>query len=90
MIDGYSNRYLAVKHYTARGGNMEKQTGQARAVSIPDFAIALGIKEPTVRAWLMKRKISKIKLGRRTLIPISEIERLLSENLTPALPDRAR
>lgn len=38
----------------------------------------------------MQRKIARVKLGRRVLIPRTELERLLNENLIPALPDGER
>lgn len=69
---------------------MKKDSEQARVLSIADFATALGVKAPTIRCWLMQRKIARVKLGRRVLIPRTELERLLNENLIPALPDGER
>ena len=48
----------------------------------------LGLRETTIRAWLGCRRIAKVKLGRRTLVPAREVERLISQNLTPALLKR--
>jgi excisionase family DNA binding protein len=62
----------------------------ARLLSIAEVAMRLGLRETTIRAWLGRRRIGKVKLGRRTLIPAQEIERLISENFTPALVERAR
>ena len=58
-------------------------------LSIPEVAARLGLKPVTVRLWANSRKLARVKLGRRVLIPEGEIERLIAQNLTPALPDRA-
>lgn len=59
-------------------------------LSITAVAQRLGLKEVTIRAWLARRRLAKVKLGRRTLIPAGEVDRLIAENLTPALPERTR
>jgi excisionase family DNA binding protein len=43
-------------------------------LTVPEVAIALGIKEATVRAWVSKRKITFVKLGRLVRIPAKEIK----------------
>jgi excisionase family DNA binding protein len=53
-------------------------------ISVTEAATALGIKPVTIRQWANQRKIGRVKLGRRVLIPIVEIERLIEQNLTPA------
>jgi len=57
-------------------------------LSIPEAAARLGLKPVTIRQWASGRKLARVKLGRRVLIPESEIERLIAQNLTPALPER--
>ena len=57
-------------------------------VSITEAAARLGLKPITVRLWAAQRKIGVCKLGRRLLIPESEIARLIERNIIPALPER--
>jgi excisionase family DNA binding protein len=54
-------------------------------LSISATARTLGLKDPTIRQWLSQRKIAQVKLGGRTLIPVTEITRLIAENLRPCL-----
>jgi excisionase family DNA binding protein len=49
-------------------------------LSIPRFAeYAGGLSKWTVRAWLSQGKIRRTKVGRRTMIRMSELERLIKE-----------
>jgi excisionase family DNA binding protein len=61
---------------------------EARLVSIGETARRLGLKPVTVRLWAAQRKLARVKLGTRVLIPESEIERLIEANLTPARTER--
>jgi excisionase family DNA binding protein len=69
---------------------MQTHTEQHQLLSVPAFAARLGVQPSTIRAWLMARRISKVKLGRRVLIPNSEVSRLIERGLIPALPERSR
>lgn len=55
-------------------------------LSIEQFAARLGLRPVTVRQWAARRRVTRIKLGRRTLIPESEAERLIEVGTIPALP----
>lgn len=59
-------------------------------VSVAEAASRLGLAPITIRQWSARRKVARVKLGRRTLIPVSEIDRLITEGLIPAVPERAR
>lgn len=48
------------------------------AYSIVEFAAALGISRPTVYSMIHEGQIRTVLIGRRRLIPASEIERVLS------------
>ncbi len=52
--------------------------------TVEQAAGQLGLKPSTIRAWVMKRKISYVKIGRAVRIPKEEIERLIRENTIPA------
>ena len=57
-------------------------------ISIQVAAAQLGLRPVTIRLWAAARKIASVLLGRRRLIPSSEVTRLIEENLIPALPER--
>ena len=56
-----------------------------RLQSIKDFAASLGISVWTVRGWAYRGRIASVKLGARMMIPTTELDRLLEENLRPAI-----
>ena len=52
---------------------------------VRQFAEAANIREATVRAWVLQRKISVVRLGGRAVrIPRNELERLIREGTIPA------
>jgi excisionase family DNA binding protein len=54
-------------------------------LSVPEAAQALGLRESTIRAWLLRRKISFVKLSSRCVrISRAEVDRLIRENTVPA------
>ncbi len=55
-------------------------------LSIADASKRLGLKAVTLRLWAGARRIGSVKLGRRVLIPSSEIERLIQESYRPPRP----
>ncbi|SEF78754.1 Helix-turn-helix domain-containing protein [Bryocella elongata] len=53
-------------------------------VSFKEAKDITGISDWTWREWADLGKCASVKLGHRVLIPVSEIQRLLSEGLRPA------
>jgi excisionase family DNA binding protein len=53
-------------------------------LTVEQVAHELGLKESTIRAWLLKRKLAFVKLGRSVRIPRAEVDRLIRENTIPA------
>jgi len=53
-----------------------KKNDESQLVSVEDAAARLGLKPATMRLWSAQRKVASVKLGRRRLIPESEIVRL--------------
>jgi excisionase family DNA binding protein len=54
-------------------------------LSVREAAEILGLRESTVRAWLLRRKIACVKLSARCVrIPREEVDRLIRDNLIPA------
>ena len=47
--------------------------------SVREAAKQLGISKYTVEAWLSKKKLQRTKVGRRTMIRESELEKVLED-----------
>jgi excisionase family DNA binding protein len=56
-----------------------------RLLGMDEAGERLGLKPGTIRAWANARRIASVKLGRRRLIPSVEVDRLIADNLVPAL-----
>ena len=52
-------------------------------LTVEDVARELGLKESTIRAWLLRRKLSYVKLGRCVRVTRTEIDRLIREGTVP-------
>ena len=52
--------------------------------TVQKAAERLGLKPSTLRAWILHRKISYVKIGRAVRIREQEIERIIRENTIPA------
>lgn len=60
----------------------------AKMLTVNECADRLGMKPPTIRLWISKRKIGHVKLGRSVRVPEQECDRLIQENTVPARRDR--
>jgi excisionase family DNA binding protein len=61
---------------------MEQRTQLLRTSEAAEF---LNVKESTIRAWLLKRKLPRVVIGGRAVrIPRAALERLIVENTIPA------
>lgn len=65
-----------------------EQGVKAGYVSVIEAETHTGVSRWTWRRWALDGKIASVKLGRRLVIPISEIERLVAENTRPALEQK--
>lgn len=60
-----------------------------RLLTIEEAAIRLGLRPVTLRMWASARKIARVRIGKRAIrIPESEITKIISRGLIPALPER--
>ena len=48
----------------------------------------LNVSTHTIRAWVARRKIGSVRLGRAVRIPSSEIARLIEQGTTPPIRER--
>jgi excisionase family DNA binding protein len=60
---------------------MEQRTTNAQQLlTAAQVAERLAIKESTIRAWLLARRLARVRVGRRAVrIPESEVERIIAE-----------
>jgi excisionase family DNA binding protein len=58
-----------------------------KLITIREAANRLGLKESTIRKYILKRQIAYVKPSVRAVrIPIEELERILAAGLRPAIP----
>ena len=58
-----------------------------KLITIREAAERLGLKESTIRKYILKRQIAYVKPSVRAVrIPIEELERILSAGLRPTIP----
>ena len=56
-------------------------------ITIREAANRLGLKESTIRKYILKRQIAYVKPSARAVrIPIEELERILAAGLRPVIP----
>lgn len=58
--------------------------------TVEQAAVDLCVSVHTIRAWIARRKIGCVRLGRAVRIPESEITRLIEQGTVPALDERRR
>jgi len=57
---------------------------EANLMTVAETAALSRLKESTIRKWILKRKITHVKLGRRVLVRRQDIESLIAESVVPA------
>ena len=58
-----------------------------KLITIREASERLGLKESTIRKYILKRQIAYVKPSVRAVrIPIEELERILAAGLRPAIP----
>jgi excisionase family DNA binding protein len=64
-------------------------TAEQKLLTAAQVAERLSIKESTIRAWLLGRRLARVRVGRRAVrIPASEVERIIAEGTIPARQPR--
>ena len=59
-----------------------------KLLSVKEASEVLAVKPATIRAWLLRRKLPKVKCGRAVRIPAEAVDRFIAENTVPARGDR--
>lgn len=64
---------------------MAERTVEAKLYGVQEAQELTGISRWTWRRWAYDGRVASVKLGKRLLIPASEIQRLVAQNTRPAL-----
>lgn len=59
-------------------------TAMGRLLTIRESAERLGLREGTVRFWVSRRRLPKVKLGRAVRIPEEALDALIRSGYVPA------
>jgi excisionase family DNA binding protein len=59
-----------------------------KLLAVAQVAEALGLKQCTIRAWILRRRIGVVRLGRAVRVPAEEVQRLIAEGTIPAKEPR--
>ena len=69
--------------------DVENKITQLHLLRVDQAADLLAVKPSTLRAWLLRRRIAKERIGRRAVrIPSAEVERIIAEGMIPAREPR--
>jgi excisionase family DNA binding protein len=53
-------------------------------LTVEQAAAALALKPSTIRAWLLRRKLPFVRVGRAVRIPAEAVEKFIEQNTVPA------
>ena len=67
---------------------MAGQKIEAQFLGVAEAEARTGVSKWTWRRWAYDGRIASVKLGKRLLIPTSEIQRLIDRGTMPALEGR--
>jgi predicted site-specific integrase-resolvase len=60
---------------------------RAELLPVKSFAARLGVSVWTARGWCYRGTVASVKIGTKLLVPVGEVERIITENLRPRLQD---
>jgi excisionase family DNA binding protein len=55
-----------------------------RMLTVPEAAARLGLSVATIRAWISRRRLAHVHLGRAVRVPESQIAKIISDGFVPA------
>lgn len=58
--------------------------GEEQLLDVEEAAKFLHVKAYTMRSWILQKKITYVKLGRRVFLRQGDLEGLISRSLVPA------
>lgn len=63
---------------------------EAGLLTIAEAAVLLRLQPSTIRAWVLRRKIPYVKVGRLVRLRRADVEGLIAASLVPARPAEVR
>lgn len=58
---------------------------EVKLLSVAELEISTGVSKWTWRRWAYDGKIASVKLGKRLLVPASEVDRMIAAGTRPAV-----
>ena len=59
-------------------------------LSVPEVAQRLAIKQSTVRAWILRRRLEYVRVGKRSVrVPLREVLRVIAEGTVSSRVQRS-
>ena len=68
---------------------LDSAPGSNALLTLPEAASLLRLKTSTLRAWVLRRRIPYVKVGRLVRLRRSDVESLISRSLVPARLEHA-
>ena len=62
--------------------------GDSELLTLPEASVLLRLRVSTLRAWVLRRRIPYVKVGRLVRLRRSDVESLISNSLVPARAER--
>jgi hypothetical protein len=62
---------------------MPKRQFKAEYLGVAELEALTGISRWTWRRWAYSGRVASVKLGKRLVVPVAEMERLIAENIRP-------
>jgi excisionase family DNA binding protein len=63
-----------------------QKEGTSELLGISEAARRLALRESTLRSWILKKRIAKVRVGERAIrIPAGEVERIIRDGFVPAM-----
>jgi hypothetical protein len=56
---------------------------KAELLPVKNFAARLGVSVWTARGWCYRGTVASVKIGSKLLVPVGEVDRVISENIRP-------
>ena len=84
-IPTQSSYPIRIEPRFGKGTRMRRSEVRPEYLGVAEAEAITGVSRWTWRRWAYDGKVSSVKLGKRLLIPSSEIARLVAENMRPRL-----
>jgi excisionase family DNA binding protein len=77
--------------YTFPGGHLPSRPEaehMKKLLTVAEAAETLNLKVSTIRAWLLRRRLPRVSLGRSVRIPADSIAQFIEKHTVPAREER--